>query len=335
VLTLDQDNLQEVIREILKSSIKTIEALESKFELEIIDAAKFLQFKNPQNLILLGSGKSGYIASRLAATLRSLGFNAFFLHSGELLHGDVGAISTSSLLMIFSNSGKTHELVQTAQAAKLRDIPIISFTGHPGSLIGNLSDKVIDLRGSVKNDFLGYVPTATLTAASLAGDCFVGVLSHLYSRGLTEFLSNHPDGSLGLFLNTGVSQLMKPITQVALFQPKNTLQEVARELTKFPNGIGIAVTESFEILGIVTDGDIRRLVSETLELNPSKILIGDYINDKPAIIQSECTVAEALNLMITNKPKRISTLPVVNKGVLVGVITMNDIEQRRDINAKS
>jgi arabinose-5-phosphate isomerase len=330
---LDQDHLQEVIREILKSSIVTIEAMESRFELEIIDAAKFLQRKNPRNIILLGSGKSGYVASRIAATLRSLGFNAFFLHSGELLHGDVGAISSSSLLMIFSNSGKTYELVQTAQAAKLRDIPIISFTGYPDSLIGNLSDTVINLSGSVRNDFLGYVPTATLTAASLAGDCFIGVLSHLYSRGLTEFLANHPDGSLGLFLNTGVSQLMKPISQVALFQPKNTLQEVARELTKFPNGIGIAVTESFEILGIITDGDIRRLISEALELNPSKILVGDFLNDKPATIQAECSVAEALNLMTTNKPKRISTLPVVNNGILVGVITMSDIEQRREMNA--
>ena len=330
---VDQDNLEGIIHTILKSSVESIKSFEKKFANEVLEAAAFIRNQNPANLILLGSGKSGYIASRLAATLRSLGFNAFFLQSGELLHGDLGAVNSSSLLILFSNSGETVELVKTAEIAMSKGIPIVSFVGQPNSSICGLSDKVIDLSGTVKNDFLSYIPSATLTAASVAGDCLMGVLSQLYSRGITEFLDYHPEGSLGKFLNIRVSQLMKPVNQVALFQRSNTLQEVAILLTKFPNGIGVAVTEKFQVIGIVTDGDIRKLISQNLQISPTDLIMDDFINSKPTLIESESSIAEALNIMTTNLPKRISALPVVDNDILVGVITMGDIEQRREKNA--
>ncbi len=330
---MSKDNLEEIIQAILNSSKESIESLEKKFVNEVLEAAEFIQNQNPVSIILLGSGKSGYIASRLAATLRSLGFNAFFLHSGELLHGDLGAVNSSSLLIIFSNSGKTVELVKTAEIAKGNGVPIVSFIGQPNSLIGGFSDRVIDLSGSVKNDYLRFIPTATLITASVAGDCLMAVLSQLYSRGITEFLDYHPEGSLGQFLNTSVSQLMKPVNQVAMFQPWNTLQEVAIKLTEFPNGIGVAVTEKLQVIGIVTDGDIRRLISENLQTSPRELVMEHFINGKPTLIEAESTIAHALNIMTSNLPKRISALPVIQNDILVGVITMADIEQRREKNA--
>lgn len=330
---VDQDEPEEIISTILKNSLGGLKSLEARFEKEVLEAAEFIHHRNPMNFILLGSGKSGYIASRVAATLRSLGFNAFFLHSGELLHGDLGALKGSTLLIIFSNSGQTMELVKTAELARSRKIPIVSLIGHPNSLIGSLSNRVIDLSASRKYDFLSYVPTATLTVASVAGDCLIGALSQMHFRGITEFLENHPEGSLGKFLNAKVSSFMKPVHQVALLQPQNSLQEVARELTKFPNGIGVAITEGFRLIGIITDGDIRRLISENSSDNPKEIVIDAFINRKPTVIQPDSSVAQALKAMTTNHPKRISALPVVDKDIFIGVITMNDIEQRRDEHA--
>ena len=126
---------------------------------------------------------------------------------------------------------------------------------------------------------------------------------------------------------------MKPVNRVALFQPSNTLQEVAIKLTEFPNGIGVAVTEKLQVIGIVTDGDIRRLISENLQTSPRELVMDHFINGKPTLIEAESTIAHALNIMTSNLPKRISALPVIQNDILVGVITMADIEQRREKNA--
>jgi len=324
-------NLSLEIETALNSEIIGVQNLKTKIEKDIFAVTKFIYDLNPQTYLILGSGKSGYVAARFAASLRSIGLSAHFLQSGELLHGDVGAFLDNSVVIIFSNSGNTYELVKSSEIARERRIPVIAFLGNLNSDIGRGSDYVVDLSSSTNLEYSNFLPTVSITSATVAANCLLSGIAYIFNKSATDFARNHPDGSLGGFLSLPIAEVMTPIQQVAQFEMNSTVNYIAQEMTKFPKGVAIMTDQKNLLLGLLTDGDMRRILSSYVD---NEISIEKFITYTPTVIDIGETLANALSTMTSNKPKRISVLPVTKDGEVVGVITMNDIEQRRNINVK-
>jgi arabinose-5-phosphate isomerase len=324
-------NLTLEIETALKSEIIGVQNLKTKIEKDIFAVTKFIYDLNPQTYLILGSGKSGYVAARFAASLRSIGLSAHFLQSGELLHGDVGAFLDNSLVIMFSNSGNTYELVRSSEIARERRIPVIAFLGNLNSDIGRGSDYVVDLSSSTNLEYSNFLPTVSITSATVAANCLLSGIAYIFNKSATDFARNHPDGSLGGFLSLPIAEVMTPIQQVAQFEMNSTVNYIAQEMTKFPKGVAIMMDQKNLLLGLLTDGDMRRILSSYVD---NEISIEKFITYTPTVIDIGETLANALSTMTSNKPKRISVLPVTRDGEVVGVITMNDIEQRRNINVR-
>jgi arabinose-5-phosphate isomerase len=325
------ENLSLEIESALESEIFGVRNLKTKIEKDIFAVTKFIYDLNPNTYLILGSGKSGYVAARFAASLRSIGISAHFLQSGELLHGDVGAFLGSTVVIIFSNSGNTYELVRSSEIARERQIPVISLLGNPNSDVGRGSDYVVDLSSSTNLEYSNFLPTVSITSATVAANCLLSGIAYIFSKGATDFARNHPDGSLGGFLALPIAEVMTPIHQVAQFDMKSSVNYIAQEMTKFPKGVAIMMDKKNSLLGLLTDGDMRRILSSYVS---NEISVEKFITYTPAVIDITETLATALSTMTSNKPKRISVLPVTKDGVVVGVITMNDIEQRRNTNVR-
>jgi len=324
-------NLSLEIETALKSEIIGVQNLKTKIEKDIFTVTKFIYDLNPQTYLILGSGKSGYVAARFAASLRSIGLSAHFLQSGELLHGDVGAFLDNSVVIIFSNSGNTYELARSSEIARERRIPVIAFLGNQNSDIGRGSDYVVDLSSSTNLEYSNFLPTVSITSATVAANCLLSGIAYIFNKSAADFARNHPDGSLGGFLSLPIAEVMTPIQQVAQFEMNSTVNYIAQEMTKFPKGVAIMTDQKNLLLGLLTDGDMRRILSSYVD---NEISIEKFITYTPTVIDIGETLANALSTMTSNKPKRISVLPVTKDGEVVGVITMNDIEQRRNINVK-
>jgi arabinose-5-phosphate isomerase len=329
---LPKNNLQLEIETALESEIIGVQNLKTKIENDVFAVTKFFFELNPQTYLILGSGKSGYVAARFAASLRSIGLNAHFLQSGELLHGDVGAFLDNSAVIMFSNSGNTYELVRSSEIARERRVPVIAFLGNPNSNIGRCADYVIDLSSSTNLEYSNFLPTVSITSATAAANCLLIGIAYNLNKSATDFARNHPEGSLGGFLGIPIVEVMTPIHQVAQFEKHSTVNYVAQEMTKFPKGVAIMKDEKNLLLGLLTDGDMRRILAIQVD---NEISIEKFITYTPTVIDIGETLATALSTMTSNKPKRISVLPVTEDGEIVGVITMNDIEQRRNINVRS
>ena len=323
------------IESALNAEILGINNLKTRIEKDIFAITQFIHDLDPQTYILLGSGKSGYVAARFAASLRSIGFSAHFLQSGELLHGDLGAFLPDSIIIMFSNSGNTNELVKSLEIAKEKQISVIAFLGNPNSDIGRGADYVIDLSHSSNLEYSNFLPTVTITSATAAANCLLSGIAYIFNKGASDFAKNHPDGSLGGFLGLPISEVMTPINQVALFDSRSTVSYVAQEMTKFPKGVALMMDARNNLLGLLTDGDMRRILSNYTVKEILENSIEGFITSNPSVIDFGATLATALSTMAANKPKRVSVLPVIKDGKVIGIITMNDIEQRRYTSART
>ncbi len=327
------NNLIGAVDAALSAEILSVQALKANIEKDILNATNIIHNLNPQTIIILGSGKSGYVAARFAASMRSIGFNAHFLHSGELLHGDVGALNKTSVVIFFSNSGNTAELVKAMEIACNKEIPTIAFLGNENSALGDAADCVINLSCSTKMEYSNFLPTASITAATAAANCLLVALAFEFKKNANDFAQNHPDGSLGGFLSLPIKEVMTPLSQVALFDVESSISFIAKEMTKFPKGVALMVDSEMSLLGLLTDGDMRRILSKYTGIELSKITVENLMTSNPTVIDLSESIATALSTMTSNQPKRVSVLPVTNESAVVGIVTLNDIEARRFKNA--
>jgi arabinose-5-phosphate isomerase len=272
-------------------------------------------------VVVTGMGKSGHIGNKIAATLASTGTPAFFVHPGEASHGDLGMITKNDVVLALSNSGNTAELVTLLPLIKRLDIPLISMTGDDNSALAKAAYANLDVSVLSEACPLNLAPTTSTTVTLVMGDALAIAL--LESRGFTaeDFAFSHPAGALGRKLLLRVSDIMHADQEVPRVKPETVLQNALLEMTEKGFGMTTIVDDQGRLLGVFTDGDIRRVIDSKTDL--STALIKDVMSSNPKTINQDILAAEALNIM---EQSSITAVIVENEDKQpVGVVHMHDI----------
>jgi arabinose-5-phosphate isomerase len=272
-------------------------------------------------IVVTGMGKSGHIGGKLAATLASTGTPAFFVHAGEASHGDIGMITRDDAVLALSNSGETEEILTLVPVLKRLGVPLIAFTGNAESALARIATVHLDIGVPAEACPLNLAPTASTTAALAVGDALAVTL--LKARGFTEedFARSHPAGTLGRRLLLHVKDVMRTGTDVPTTAPGTALAEGLMEVTRKGLGMTAIVDESNRILGVFTDGDLRRALDRAADLHATRMDAVMTRNAKTVRVNS--LAAEAVHLMETH---RITSLVVVDADdVVVGALNVHDL----------
>jgi arabinose-5-phosphate isomerase len=300
-----------------------LEDLENKIDGEFVKACELIS-QCSGKVIVIGMGKSGHIGNKIAATLASTGTPAFAVHPAEAGHGDLGMISRNDVVIAISYSGESDEISMILPVIQRAGVKIISMTGNHSSSIAKAADIHIDV--GVKKEACPHnlAPTASTTATLAMGDAIA--VSLLTMKGFTpdDFARSHPSGSLGRRLLTFVTNIMKTGDEIPLINPNATLSDALVEMTK--KGLGMVIIhENMNLIGIYTDGDLRRTLEKTQNLNDLKI--NDVMTKNcSAILDSEPAI-KAVELM---DGKNINSLPVLDKNKkIVGAINMHSLMQAK------
>ena len=269
-------------------------------------------------VIITGMGKSGHIGSKIAATLASTGTPSFFVHPGEASHGDLGMLTTDDVVVAISNSGETRELSDILIYCKRYGIPLISMTKNPDSTLGKAGDIVLRLPDAGEACPLGLAPTSSTTATLVLGDILAIALMERKGFSKTDFRQRHPGGKLGSFLQK-VSDLMHKGGEMPLVKEGTPMQEALLEMTSKMLGCVGIVGGDGRLLGIITDGDLRRCLAPDMLSKKAD----DVMTRNPKTVAPDVLAAEAVNTM-NNTGKGITQLFVVEDGKPVGIIHLHD-----------
>ena len=268
-----------------------------------------------------GMGKSGHIGSKIAATLASAGTPSFFLHPGEASHGDLGMITRIDVVLAISNSGETEEILVILPLIKRLGVPLITLSGNPHSRLAREADVNIDVSVEKEACPLGLAPTASTTAALAMGDALAIALLDARGFGPEDFARSHPAGRLGKRLLLRIRDLMHTGDGIPMVGPQVPLKDALVEMTRKGLGMTAIVDEGQRILGIFTDGDLRRALDKRIDVHQASI--GDIMTRNCVKVIPELLAAEGLNIMQTRK---INALLVVDGGgLLVGALNMHDL----------
>jgi len=271
-------------------------------------------------IVVTGMGKSGHIGGKIAATLASTGTPSFFVHPGEASHGDIGMITRDDAVLALSNSGETTEILTILPVIKRLGVPLIAFTGNSDSALARIATVHLDIRVPAEACPLNLAPTASTTAALAVGDALAVAL--LKARGFTEqdFVRSHPAGALGRRL-LYVKDVMRSGGQIPTVRVDTTLAEALLEVTAKGLGMTAIVDDSMRVLGVFTDGDLRRALDRAADLHATRM--EQVMTAGPKSVLPSTLAAEAVHLMETN---RITSLIVLDdKGKLVGVLHVHDL----------
>ena len=278
-------------------------------------------------VVVTGMGKSGHIGRKIAATLASTGTPAMFVHPGEASHGDLGMIKTVDLVLAISNSGESEELVAILPVLKRQGVPLIALTGGLSSSLARHADVVLDCSVDKEACPLNLAPTASTTAQLAMGDALAVAL--LDARGFKpeDFARSHPGGSLGRKLLTHVSDVMRKGGDVPQVGPDAEFTTLMREMSSKGLGATSITDADGRVLGVFTDGDLRRLIEKGVDLRALKAR--DVMHPDPRTIRVDALAVEAAEMM---ELQRITSILVVDEaGVLCGAINSNDLMRAKVI----
>ena len=273
--------------------------------------------------IIMGVGKSGHIAQKISATLSSTGTPSIFIHPTEAAHGDMGLINKKDIVMLISNSGETDEIISILSSLKRHAKEIVSLTSNNKSAIAKFADIKIQIKSKKEACPLDLAPTSSTTNALAFGDALAVAL--LEAKGFTkkDFASSHPAGKLGKKLITQVQDLMHKGNKVPKVNVNTILDKALIEITKKNLGITL-VTNKSKIVGIFTDGDLRRCINKKIDIQKTKIK--EVMTKTFKTIDSNSLAVEAAKIMEENK---IFTLVVLEKDKYIGVLSMHDLIEAR------
>ena len=315
------DILQE-IADVIDIEIEALQSTKQQLGHEFEDAVTLLAGCTGQ-IIVTGVGKSGIIANKIAATLRSTGTPAVFLHAGEALHGDIGLVQANDLVLAVGKSGETSELNMLLRVLKKNGAKIISITSNDSSSMAKLSDIVLGLQISREACPLNLAPTASTTAALAIGDAIAVTLMKLKNISETDFARRHPGGQIGRRLLLTVDDVMRKNEQNPVIRADRTIKEMLVEITSFRVGAISVISEAGELLGLVTDYDIRKALESGRDLLSLKI--PDIMNPAPDVVFNDDKAVDALEKMKSrNKPTAV--IPVLDRNnKVVGMIHLHDL----------
>jgi arabinose-5-phosphate isomerase len=313
------------VQEMLRIESAAIAETANRLDHEQIEKSIDLLAACQGKVVVVGVGKSGIIAQKIAATMTSTGTSALYLHPSDALHGGLGIVQTSDVVMVLSNSGETDELVAMLPYLKNRQVPIIAVVGNVDSTLAHRADAVLDASVDKEVCPLNLAPTTSTTVALAIGDALAMTLMKV--KGLTpdDFAINHPAGRLGKRLTLRVGDLMHRNGESPTIPVGSSWVDVVRAISKGGLGAVCVVGPEGQLAGIITDGDLRRAIEQTSHDALAGLTGDEFMTSKPTVATPELLAFDALQLM-ENRPSQISVLPVVDENnVCLGLIRVHDI----------
>ena len=278
-------------------------------------------------VVVMGMGKSGHVGRKIAATLASTGTPAMFVHPAEASHGDLGMVTEQDVVMAISNSGESDELNLIVPLLKRLHVPLIAMTGKPASTLGRHADMVIESTVDHEACPLNLAPTASTTAQMALGDALAVALLDARGFRAEDFARSHPGGALGRKLLLHVRDLMRAGDALPRVGPGADFNAVLREMTSKGLGLTAVVGEADQVLGIFTDGDLRRLIERGADLRA--LVARDVMHTNPRRIRDDALAVEAADLM---EEHRITSVLVIDAAErLVGSLNSNDLMRAKVI----
>lgn len=325
-MTFNPDQALQLARETLDIEAEALMALKSRLDARFSQAVQMMLTVQGR-VVVTGMGKSGHIGSKIAATLASTGTPAMFVHPGEASHGDLGMIKSVDVVLAISNSGESDELVAILPVLKRLGVPLIAMTGGMSSALAQHADVVLDSSVSKEACPLNLAPTASTTTQLALGDALAVALLDARGFKAEDFARSHPGGALGRRLLTHVSDVMRKDAQVPSVLPTASFSELMQEMSRKGLGASAIVNEQQEVLGIFTDGDLRRLVEKGLDLR--SLVAQDVMHAKPRTVNQNALAVEAAELM--EQYKITSVLVINDAGQLSGALNTNDLMRAKVI----
>ena len=306
-------------RRALAIEIRGLEALVPRLDARFATACQTC-LSCQGRVVVTGMGKSGHVGGKLAATLASTGTPAFFLHAAEASHGDIGMITRDDVLLAVSNSGETPEVLALLPHVSRLGVPLLAMTGNPASTLARAAVAHLDISVAEEACPLNLAPTASTTAMLAMGDALAVAL--LESRGFTaeDFARSHPGGTLGRRLLLHVGDVMRRGAEIPQIGAEQTLAAGLMEMSRKGLGMTAVTSSDGKLLGVFTDGDLRRTLDLQLDLHGATMREVMTVNCKS--VGPRELAAEAVHLMETH---RITALPVLEAGVLVGALNVHDL----------
>ncbi len=316
---VDTQRLVSLGREVLDIEAAAVTALRERIGDDFVRACR-LCLDCRGRVVVTGMGKSGHVAGKIAATLASTGTPAFFVHPGEASHGDMGMITASDVVLGVSNSGETPELLTILPRIKRLAIPLIAMTGKPASSLARTADAHLNVAVEKEACPLNLAPTASTTATLAMGDALAVAL--LKSRGFTEedFAFSHPGGSLGRRLLLTIRDIMRTGDAVPTVPPDTPVSEGMFEMTRKGLGMTAVTADDGSLLGVYTDGDLRRTLDAGHDLQSTPIR--DVMTANVKTVGPGMLAAEAVRMMETHA---ITALLVVEDGEVIGAFNVHDL----------
>jgi arabinose-5-phosphate isomerase len=316
----DADSILSAAREVIAIEIAGIKRVKDRLDNGFIEAIKLL-LKTRGRVIVTGIGKSGLVGRKITATLASTGTPSMFLHPVEAVHGDLGMVTKDDIVIAISNSGETQEIKDLIPSFRNRKIPVIALTGDRESNLAKASMAVIDTGVDREACSLGLAPTASTTATLAIGDALAVVLLKMRRFNEEDFRKNHPGGTLGDRLRVHVREVMITGDGIPLARLGADMAEILKEMDDKRLGSVLILDGDESVIGIVTDGDLRRALINFGDL--SKKVVEQVMTRNPKSVSPNALAADALILM---EKHLITVLPVVEtNGQLVGVVHLHDL----------
>lgn len=320
---LNRNEIIKTAKQVLLDEAEAIESIISTLDENFINAVELI-VKTKGRVIVTGMGKPGYIAHKLSATLMSTGTPSFYLHPAEAIHGDLGSITKDDVIIAISNSGETTEIINILSTIKKIGAPVISICGNTSSTLARVA--TYHLNAHIKQEAcpLNLAPTTSTTVQIALGDALA--IAVMKTKGFTakDFAFYHPGGNLGQVRLMTVKQLVEKHQRHISITPEKTISDAIFVMTDSGIGAVAVIDQNNLLLGIITDGDIRRQLKSYPDLLNKPIK--EIMITTPTIINDTQYVTDAISLMENHKPRPITVLPVVNSNnQLIGIVHITDI----------
>tara|TARA_B100001093_G_scaffold261646_1_gene250079 strand:- start:4249 stop:5229 length:981 start_codon:yes stop_codon:yes gene_type:complete len=319
---IDQEDLK-IARSVLnteaESILKAAKNIDSTFKnaIDILDSSK-------QKIIVTGIGKSGHVGKKISSTLCSTGSPSCFLHPAEAVHGDLGIHQKGDPVIFLSNSGSTPELLSLEPVLRKRNAKIVGILGKTRSKLTDKVDVALDASVTIEADPLGIVPTASFAVAASLGDAIASALMKRKKFSENDYAITHPAGQLGRNLILNVEDVMHRPNKIACVMEKTSIKDVVLKMSTFPLGAACVINEGNDLVGVITDGDLRRALQRFEDIRDIKAKL--IMTPNPITVSPTISLGEALKVM-EDRESQVSILPVVEKlnDSILGLIRIHDI----------
>lgn len=317
---MEIEKICQLGRSVIEIEAQMIASLAKRIDQQFAQACHHLH-NCAGRIAVMGVGKSGHIGKKIAATFASTGSPAFFIHPGEAKHGDIGMLTKQDVLLALSNSGESEEIIAILPVIKQLNIPLIALTGKKHSSLAKAATIHLDVSVDKEACPLGLAPTSSTTAALVMGDALAMAL--LEQRGFTEedFARSHPGGTLGRRLLLRVEELMHKNDDVPIISGQSNLKDALVEMTRKKLGMTTVVDDAGKLMGIFTDGDVRRAFDKNADIHQT--IIANVMSKNPKTISRDLLAIDALQMMEAHK---ITALVVVNtEQQPIGIVHIHEL----------